>query len=598
MTYLFILLFTCNLSLTLLDYVPRLRLHQDSDGNSVYYNQSQRHTVFFLPEESSELYIGGTNFVHRIHLEDASLVESIPVTGDQSCREISCENIITIIQQFQDSLFVCGTNGNKPQCWKLVGNQSTEVIPSYEGTGIAPHTYAHNSLSIIVEGDLYTAVPLNSDGSSLQFHRKAGRRPNVWMRDRWVKEPTFISTIWVRRKEDKDQEKIYLFFREKNSDSSPDADPWISRVARVCKVDEGGSKRFLQNIWTSFLKARLVCGIPGESLYFNRLHDVYVQHANDWKDSRLYALFSSSWNSTAVCIYSMADLDNIFEESTFKGFYGDIPEPRPGTCVPNSRTLPVSTVRIVRDYPEMSNWIQPVHRHAPFYISANNYTKIVVDRVTAADGVAHNVLLLATAQGTIHKILEDNSKPFIISETFLSNRTGPVLSMKLNSQMRKLFVGFPEQIAWLDLQRCQDYNESCQECVLARDPYCAWNELGCTPVSQGGIQNIPGGQTSVCPKSNLETKRPKRDALSQTQEPLGVTYSVSLGVPFYLSCPIHSNHASYTWKYGGRSSRCQQTGTDCLHLITAMSENNYGRLTRNFSHKRVYHQVDTAMFLQ
>lgn len=31
-----------------------------------------------------------------------------------------CQNVITVIEKFQDSLFVCGTNGHKPQCWKLV----------------------------------------------------------------------------------------------------------------------------------------------------------------------------------------------------------------------------------------------------------------------------------------------------------------------------------------------------------------------------------------------------------------------------------------------------------------------------------------------
>ena len=59
--------------------------------------------------------------------------------------------------------------------------------------------------------------------------------------------------------------------------------------------DEGGSKRFFQNTWTSFLKARLVCGYPKESLYFNHLLDVYVLHADNWRDSRVYALFTSSW---------------------------------------------------------------------------------------------------------------------------------------------------------------------------------------------------------------------------------------------------------------------------------------------------------------
>lgn len=51
-------------------------------------------------------------------------------------------------------------------------------------------------------------------------------------------------------------------------------------------------------MWTSFLKARLVCGFPEESLYFNHLQDIYVTPADDWQDTRVYALFSSSWLDT------------------------------------------------------------------------------------------------------------------------------------------------------------------------------------------------------------------------------------------------------------------------------------------------------------
>lgn len=49
-------------------------------------------------------------------------------------------------------------------------------------------------------------------------------------------EPTFISSFLAQRKNDPMNEKIYILFREKNSDTNPEADPWISRVARVCKV--------------------------------------------------------------------------------------------------------------------------------------------------------------------------------------------------------------------------------------------------------------------------------------------------------------------------------------------------------------------------
>lgn len=47
----------------------------------------------------------------------------------------------------------------------------------------------------------------------------------------------------------------------------------VSRVARVCKRDQGGSQRVLEKQWTSFLKARLNCSVPGDShFYFNLLH--------------------------------------------------------------------------------------------------------------------------------------------------------------------------------------------------------------------------------------------------------------------------------------------------------------------------------------
>ena len=44
-----------------------------------------------------------------------------------------------------------------------------------------------------------------------------------------------------------------------------------SRVARVCRNDQGGTHRF-QNRWTSFLKARLNCSVPGEyPFYFDEI---------------------------------------------------------------------------------------------------------------------------------------------------------------------------------------------------------------------------------------------------------------------------------------------------------------------------------------
>ena len=56
-------------------------------------------------------------------------------------------------------------------------------------------------------------------------------------------------------------------------------------------------------MWTSFLKARLVCGFPDESLYFNRLQDVYVVQDDDWHETKVYALFTSSWLDTFASLF-------------------------------------------------------------------------------------------------------------------------------------------------------------------------------------------------------------------------------------------------------------------------------------------------------
>ncbi|KAF7641739.1 hypothetical protein LDENG_00273200 [Lucifuga dentata] len=311
-----------------LSYTPRIFVPRETIQNEFEYETNQSRSVFFYNADSGEMYVGGTDvIVLKLDVDRYHTLEKFPLTTDeQTCPEEPCENVITVIEKLKDSLIVCATNGYTPLCWKILGS----TVKSFEAFGISPFVHTQNSLTLIVEDELYAVAPLDRDGSSLQFRRNVGTRTPVWMYDNWVSDPTFISAAWVQQIEDPDNEKIYIFFREKNSDHDPESDPWISRVARVCKTDEGGSKRFSQNIWTSFLKARLICGIPEQSVYFNHLQDIYVQHAEGWRDTKVYALFSSNWYGSAICIYTIAMIDEIFEKSNFKGYNKPIPNPRPG----------------------------------------------------------------------------------------------------------------------------------------------------------------------------------------------------------------------------------------------------------------------------
>ncbi|NXU68586.1 SEM3D protein, partial [Horornis vulcanius] len=134
-----------------------------------------------------------------------------------------------------------------------------------------------------------------------------------------------------------------------------------------------GGQRSLVNKWTTFLKARLVCAVPGPDgadTYFDELRDVFLLQTRDKRNPLVYAIFSTSRSSTlpstlhipsgvhtspshlsplsptssvfqgsAVCVYTMADIRRAFlgpfahkEGPNYQwvSYQGRVPYPRPG----------------------------------------------------------------------------------------------------------------------------------------------------------------------------------------------------------------------------------------------------------------------------
>lgn len=60
--------------------------------------------------------------------------------------------------------------------------------------------------------------------------------------------------------------------------------------------DKGG-ERILQQRWTSFLKAQLLCSRPDDGFPFNVLQDVFTLSPSpqDWRDTLFYGVFTSQW---------------------------------------------------------------------------------------------------------------------------------------------------------------------------------------------------------------------------------------------------------------------------------------------------------------
>lgn len=79
-----------------------------------------------------------------------------------------------------------------------------------------------------------------------------------------VSEPNFVGSYDIGS-------HVFFFFRETAVEYINCGKSVYSRVARVCKRDTGGKNILSQN-WSTYLKARLNCSIPGEfPFYFNEI---------------------------------------------------------------------------------------------------------------------------------------------------------------------------------------------------------------------------------------------------------------------------------------------------------------------------------------
>lgn len=70
----------------------------------------------------------------------------------------------------------------------------------------------------------------------------------------------------------------------------------FSRVARVCKRDMGGSPRALDRHWTSFLKLRLNCSVPGDSTFYFDVLQALTGPVNLYGRSALFGVFTTQTN--------------------------------------------------------------------------------------------------------------------------------------------------------------------------------------------------------------------------------------------------------------------------------------------------------------
>ncbi|KAM8795054.1 homer protein homolog 3 [Eudromia elegans] len=371
-----------------------------------------------------------------------------------------------------------------------------------------------------------------------------------------------------------DDDKIYVFFTETAVEFEFFDKLLVSRIARVCKGDLGG-KRILQRRWTTFLKSRLSCSIPELNFHFNIIQDIFLLRRTDWQESVFYGIFFQQWGRldiSAVCAYNMKNIQEVFSKGSYKGpvtvepshvkwvvYRGEVPVPRPGACIDNfarsigyntSSDLPDKVLQFVRDHPLMANSVNPIGNRPVLLKRGSNYTRIVVDRVTGLDKQTYDVMFLATADGYLHKAFSWDGEMFIVEELQLFPSPEPVQSLQLSSKKGMLYAGSQSQVVQLPVSACHQYKQ-CLDCVLARDPYCAWAQSTgeCVRLAnetrdlKNLIQSVKYGDASSCLSVENSVRK----------------YLFIRGNNVHLKCAPLSNLARVVWKFNGSTLQAEDS---------------------------------------
>nr|XP_009669671.1 PREDICTED: semaphorin-4F isoform X1 [Struthio camelus australis] len=528
------------------------------------------YTVFLVAPQSRTLYVGAKNAVFALSLDSVSqhpkmISWKVPENHRISCtmkgkKEAECHNYIRLLKFSSEThLFVCGTHAFDPQCGFIKVANFSKVERQESGRGKCPFEPAQPSAAVMADGILYAATVNNFLGTEPIISRATGN-PEERIRTEtsiiWLNDPDFVGSAFLRESESGEDDKIYFFFTETAREYDFYEKVKVPRVARVCKGDLGGLKT-LQKRWTTFLKAQLVCSDPEHGTTFNLLRDVFTLRSGN--ATVFYGIFSTRRDGgevSAVCAYSIQDVHKAMN-GRFKEFKrdcdkwtsvmgADVPEPRPGACITNSMkltgfgsslALPDRVLTFVRDHPLMDQAVHPLES-GPLLVNLDMpYRSIAVHRVKSLSGLEYDVLYLGTEDGHLHKAVKIGSEAFITEDLALFPEPQPIHSLQLHQSW--LYVGSSSEVTQLNTTNCEMY-KSCQECILSRDPACAWSkEIGaCISHQQQNdlLQDILSVNVlMLCPEG-------VEDA------PVPVEVPTAIGTRLVLPCLPRSAWSTCTWQ--------------------------------------------------
>ncbi|XP_049470246.1 semaphorin-4B isoform X1 [Panthera uncia] len=574
------------------------------DGRTLYVGA--REALFALNSSSS--FLPGGEYQELLWSADADRKQQCSFKGKDPQRD--CQNYVKILLPLNSShLFTCGTAAFSPVCtyisvenFTLAQDEAGNILLE-DGKGRCPFDPNFKSTALVVDGELYTGTVSSFQGNDPAISRSQSLRPTKTESSlNWLQDPAFVASAYVPESLGSlqgDDDKIYFFFSETGQEFEFFENTIVSRIARICKGDEGG-ERVLQQRWTSFLKAQLLCSRPDDGFPFNVLQDVFTLSPSpqDWRDTLFYGVFTSQWHrgtteGSAICVFTMKDV-----QKAFNGLYKEVnretqqwytvthpvPTPRPGACITDSARerkissslqLPDRVLNFLKDHFLMDG---QVRSRLLLLQPRARYQRVAVHRVS---GLHHtyDVLFLGTGDGRLHKAVGVGPRVHIVEELQIFSPGQPVQNLLLDASRGLLYAASHSGVVQVPVANCSLY-QSCGDCVLARDPYCAWSGSSCRHVSlyhpeaasRPWIQDIEGANArGLCNTSSARFPAPVLTGEKPCERVRFQPNTVNT-----LACPLLSNLATRLWLHDGApvnaSASCRVLPTGDLLLVGSQQE--------------------------
>ncbi|XP_073678617.1 semaphorin-6C [Garra rufa] len=442
-----------------------------------------------------------------------------------------CYNYIKVLVPRNDeTLFACGTNALNPACRNYRLSTLEQVGQELLGQARCPFESRQSNVGVFAGGHFYSATVTDFQASDAVIYRSLGGEGRPVLRtvkydSKWLREPHFLHAVEYGY-------YVYFFFSEIAVEHTGTGKVVYSRVARVCKNDSGGSTRVLDRYWTSFLKARLNCSVPGDTFFY---FDVLQSLTNVLQINQrpaVVGVFTTQINSipgSAVCGFYLDDIERVFngrfkEQKNSDSMWTPVPEehvpkPRPGSCAgegsassySSSVQFPDSVLSFIKTHPLMDESVPSINSQPLITSTTSRYklTQIVVD-TAAGPHKNRTVVFLGSEEGRVLKILsgtQGNSSHSsrLLEDIDVFNPTRcsgerRVLGLELDKEHHALFVAFSSCIIRVPLSRCAQHATCKRRCLHTHDPYCIWLRTGrCADVAPGfkaGFeQDIDGEQS-------------------------------------------------------------------------------------------------------